>query len=118
MDDSDTDHTIRHRTARLVADYAKTTMKQLKFFIFHPGEKEAGLPHFTDTVTITSESGEWGGAPGEVEAFFKEELQFWYDGATVAEMKPEPPDTIPFPLMEGLTELQKKNLRTMWSHFS
>lgn len=55
----------------------------MKFEIYYPGEKAAGLRSFTDTVTVSCDSNEWGGAPGEFEQFTKESLETWYDGANV-----------------------------------
>lgn len=56
----------------------------LLFTIHHPGEVGAGLLSFTDEVTVTCKSGQWGGEPGEFEAYMRECLEQWYDGAAVA----------------------------------
>lgn len=55
----------------------------MKFTIFHPGELAAGIIGFTDTVTVSVESGDPGGYPGEFESFIQDCLREWYDGAKV-----------------------------------
>ena len=55
----------------------------LSFTIRHPGEVGAGLRSFTDEVTVTCKSGQWGGEPGEFEAYIRDCLVQWYDGAAV-----------------------------------
>jgi hypothetical protein len=53
------------------------------FAIEHPGDRAAGLHPFTETVTVTVQSGDTGGGEGEFEAFLIEALKEWYDGAGV-----------------------------------
>lgn len=55
----------------------------LLFTIHHPGEVGAGLRSFTDEVTVACKSGQWGGEPGEFEAYMRDCLKEWYDGAAV-----------------------------------
>ena len=54
-----------------------------RFEIYFPGDGAAGLYPFTDEVTISCKSGQWGGAPGEFEEYIHSCLKEWYDGATV-----------------------------------
>jgi hypothetical protein len=64
----------------------------LTYDIVHPGEREAGLRAYSDTVTVTVDSGD----PGGVQDEFTEEMQKfllqWFDGAAVgirpANLKP------------------------------
>jgi hypothetical protein len=64
----------------------------LTYDIVHPGEHEAGLRAYSDTVTVTVDSGD----PGGVQDEFTEEMQKfllqWFDGAAVgirpANLKP------------------------------
>ena len=53
------------------------------FDIYFPGEIGAGLRSFSDEVTVTCKSGQWGGEPGEFESYMRDCLKEWYDGATV-----------------------------------
>jgi hypothetical protein len=53
------------------------------FDVTHPGEKSAGIPFFTDAVTIIIASGDPGGIEGEFEEFICKTLNDWYDGAKV-----------------------------------
>ena len=55
----------------------------LSFTIHHSGEVEAGLRSFTDEVTVACKSGQWGGEPGEFEAYIRDCLELWYDGTAV-----------------------------------
>lgn len=55
----------------------------MKFQIVHPGEPFAGITGFNDEVEIIVESGDPGGEPGEFEAFMRDCLAEWYDGASV-----------------------------------
>jgi len=58
-------------------------MKTLIFEIDSPQELSAGLRGFTDTITITVDSGDAGGEEGEFEKYIQNALLEWYDGATV-----------------------------------
>jgi hypothetical protein len=61
-------------------------------FVFNvemPQELGAGLLGFTDVVTISVESGDPGGEPGEFEEFIRNALREWYDGAGI-ELAEEP----------------------------
>ena len=60
-----------------------TLAKTFVYEIVHPGERAAGIDAFTDVVTITIESGEPGGEPGEFAQFMRDCLADWYDGARV-----------------------------------
>ena len=53
------------------------------FEIYYQGEIGAGLRSFSDEVSITCKSGQWGGEPGEFEEYMRDCLKEWYDGATV-----------------------------------
>lgn len=60
--------------------------KTFRYDIEYPGELAAGLRGFTDTVTITVESGNPGGyasGPDSFQAFMRGVLVDWYDGAYV-----------------------------------
>lgn len=57
--------------------------KDYKFTVVCPGEIGAGLRSYTEEVTISVESGDPGGDPGEFEAFLKDCLTEWFDGAGV-----------------------------------
>ena len=51
------------------------------FEVNSSGEIEAGLRPFNDSVTVSCESGQWGGAPGEFEEYMKDCLSEWYDAS-------------------------------------
>lgn len=63
-------------------------MKEATFDIHFSGEVGVGLLPFSDKVTITCESGQWGGEPGEFEEYLRGCLAEWYDGATVTSNVP------------------------------
>jgi hypothetical protein len=69
-------------------------MKTITFNIHHPGEKAAGIHPFTDKVTMTCKSGQWGGAPVEFEKHMLVSLWEWYDGADVS-VAPGPDERVP-----------------------
>jgi len=56
---------------------------QLRFNIYVPGEKAAGIIGFEDTVVVTVNSGDPGGEPGEFEEHIRGALIEWYDGGNV-----------------------------------
>ena len=61
-------------------------MKTYTFDVYHPGERAAGIIGFSDTITITVESGDPGGDDSGEHSFQEFMLTFlreWYDGATV-----------------------------------
>lgn len=60
----------------------------LTFDVEHPGELQAGLRAYSDRVTVTVDSGDPGGDPGEFETFIQESLSQWFDGAAVG-IRPE-----------------------------
>ena len=47
------------------------------------GDSSAGLRAWNDTVTISCQSGDFGGDPGEFAEAFRAFMAEWYDGATV-----------------------------------
>ncbi len=53
------------------------------FNVCFAGEIGAGLRSFTDEVTVSCKSGQWGGEPGEFEEYMRDCLKEWYDGAKV-----------------------------------
>jgi len=55
----------------------------LRFEIYFRGEPGAGLPPYSEVVTMHCESGEWGGSPVEFEEYMRCCLKQWYDGALV-----------------------------------
>lgn len=55
----------------------------MKFQIVSPDELAAGIVGFSDLITVTVESGDPGGEPGEFESFMIDCLREWYDGAKV-----------------------------------
>ncbi len=57
--------------------------KKLTFIIDHPGEIDAGVWGYTDTVSVEVESGDAGGDAGEFEEHMRESLAEWFDGAKV-----------------------------------
>ena len=61
--------------------------KTICFDINDRGDMDAGIWGFTDVVSINIESGDPGGAKGEFEAFMRDALLDWYDGATVIHRK-------------------------------
>jgi hypothetical protein len=56
---------------------------QLSFDIYFPGEIGAGLRSYSDKVSISCESDQWGGEPNEFCEYIKGCLAEWYDGASV-----------------------------------
>ena len=57
--------------------------KTLSFNISFGGEIGAGLYPFSDEVTVSCKSGQWGGSAEEFEEYMCDCLKEWYDGATV-----------------------------------
>ena len=55
----------------------------LTFDVEHPGELQAGIRAYSDRVTVTVDSGDPGGDPGEFETFIQESLSQWFDGAAI-----------------------------------
>lgn len=55
----------------------------LMFEIDFRGEPDAGLPPYSDLVTMYCRSGDWGGSPREFEEYMRCCLKQWYDGALV-----------------------------------
>lgn len=53
------------------------------FDIDKPAELAAGLNGYTDTVTVLVGSGDPGGELGEFEAYMRDCLAEWFDGARV-----------------------------------
>ena len=56
--------------------------KVIKFDVYFPGDNSA-----SETITITVESGDPGGDPGEFETFMCVVLSEWFDGAGVRQVK-------------------------------
>ncbi len=61
----------------------KMASKKLSFSVKHPGEIDAGISGYTDTVTVDIESGDAGGDKGEFEEYMRDCLAEWFDGAAV-----------------------------------
>jgi hypothetical protein len=64
----------------------------LTFDVEHPGELQAGIRAYSDTVTVTVDSGDPGGSPDEFTEEMQRFLLAWFDGAAVglrpANLKP------------------------------
>lgn len=65
------------------------TAKKYVFDVYMPDEPMAGLSGFTDTISVTVESGDPGGEPGEFGDCIKQALREWYDGAKITIREPE-----------------------------
>lgn len=61
-------------------------MKTIKFYVDFPGDSSAGMLSCNDDLTISCDSGDFGGEPGEFAAYIQESLGEWYDGASVTLM--------------------------------
>ena len=59
------------------------TPQTYKFDIDSPSEYAAGLRGFTDTVSVTVDSGNPGGEPGEFQEAMRTFLSEWYNNARV-----------------------------------
>jgi len=55
----------------------------LTFDVEHPGELQDGLRAYSDTVTVTVDSGDPGGSPDEFTEEMQKFLLGWFDGAAV-----------------------------------
>lgn len=55
----------------------------ISFFIDQPSDPSAGINGFTDEVTISCESGDFGGEKNEFKEYMRSCLKEWYDGAKV-----------------------------------
>jgi len=61
----------------------------LTFDVEHPGELQAGIRAYSDRVTVTVDSGDPGGYPGEpygpseFESYIYKAISEWFDGAAV-----------------------------------
>ncbi|MCK5602611.1 hypothetical protein KAR91_12095 [Candidatus Pacearchaeota archaeon] len=56
---------------------------RLKFDVEHPGEPNAGISSYTDTVIVDVESGDPGGDHDEFMEYMQSALSEWFDGAGV-----------------------------------
>lgn len=56
---------------------------RLNYCVLHPGELAAGVRGYSETVTVTVESGDPGGEPGEFAGALWVFLKDWFDGAHV-----------------------------------
>jgi len=56
---------------------------KLIYQVYNPGEPGAGLSAYSDTVTVTVESGNPGGEPGEFAELMRQVICDWYDGSRV-----------------------------------
>lgn len=54
-----------------------------------PGEPEAGIEEFADTVTVLLESSDPGGDPGDFVEHIKLALSSWYVGAKIKKVEPK-----------------------------
>ena len=54
---------------------------EIIFDVNNPGEYEAGILGYSDTVTVRVESGDPGGEPGEFAECMTQALIEWFDGA-------------------------------------
>ena len=68
-----------HRTQRRLRNEPLT----LTFDIQHPGELQAGLRAYSDTVTVTVDSGDDGAGPEVFAEYMRKSLSQWFDGAAV-----------------------------------
>ena len=62
-----------------------------KTYVFEcdaPGDASVGIRSYRDTVTVTVESGDPGGSPGEFEEYMRESLQGWIDSGVVTLIEP------------------------------
>lgn len=56
---------------------------KLNYCVYHPGDHSAGMWGYSETVTLTVESGDPGGDPGEFAETLRQRLAEWFDGAKV-----------------------------------
>lgn len=56
---------------------------KITYDVYVPSELSAGLRGFSDTITVTVESGDPGGTKEEFIEHIRESLAEWYDGATI-----------------------------------
>lgn len=82
--------------------------KTYTFNITVPGEYEAGINGFTDTIKILVESGEPGGDSGEFEEHIQSCLKEWYDGGDVSLQK------IPERVVSIKTKIDKRIFAKLW----
>lgn len=61
----------------------------ITYDVFFPGDKNAGLHAFGDTVTVTIASGDPGGEPDEFAEWMLQSLREWFDIAGVQIRKDE-----------------------------
>jgi len=54
-----------------------------KYSIFQPDELDAGIRGFSDVITVTASSGDFGGDDGEFQKYMLQAIYEWYDGARV-----------------------------------
>lgn len=60
---------------------------KIVFDVVNPGDLNAGLISYTDTVTVEIESGDPGGNDGDFAEYMRDILAEWFDGAKVTERK-------------------------------
>lgn len=55
----------------------------IRFEVTVPSDPSAGMMGFTETVTVSLDSGDPGGEPGEFAAYLYQTLRDWYDGGRI-----------------------------------
>lgn len=69
-----------------VVGFDSSIQSKYIYKIDHPGERDAGISAFSDTVIVLLESGNPGGEPGDFSEHIKLALKTWYDGAKIAKI--------------------------------
>jgi hypothetical protein len=87
----------------MLEDKAVSAVGSIHFAIHYSGEMGAGLRAFTDTVTISVESKDSGGVPGEFAEFMRNALAEWYADASVTVIAPGEKCKIPPEVEESIT---------------
>ena len=64
-------------------------MKKIVYEINFPEEYAAGLSAYSETITVTVNSGNIGGKPGEFARFIRDALSKWFDGAQITFIESE-----------------------------
>lgn len=64
--------------------------KHIAFHVISPGEPAAGLPGFTEDITIAVQSGDLADREKEFTEHMRKALADWYDGARVLSANPYP----------------------------
>lgn len=85
----DFDPEVVARQVNTIDEFDYSFKTKYVYKVDDPGEPEAGISEFTDTVTVLLETGDPGGDPGDFAEHIKLALSSWYVGAKIKKVEPK-----------------------------